>query len=1178
MSSATQISAMKSVRPRLSGSTQIMGSFVNAFGGRYYRISNCNRMPPFFMNVVSSSDLWLFLASNGGLTAGRIDAEHAIFPYQTVDRIYDSAGLVGPFTVLWIESDDRATLWEPFNPHAPQLPAITRNIYKSVESDRVWFEEIHHELGLAFRYGWSTAGMHGLVRRCEVENLANRPVSVRALDGLRNLLPPGIPYRLQVESSCLVDAYKTAELLPGTPLAVFALTAGITDRAIPMESLRASIVWSYGLPEAVVLLSDVQLKAFYARELPVTERHRRGVRSTYAIGSVFQLAPRSTQQWLMVADTGLTQSDVAARRHALTTGNLAEAVVAATEASTRSLRLLVGPADGLQTGGEEATTAHHFANVLFNIMRGGIFADGHHMPSRDFAAFVRVRNGPAAQRHMEFLAGLPTTLPRSEFVALLAARGDRDLERLSLEFLPLTFSRRHGDPSRPWNRFSIRVRSEQGAPVLNHEGNWRDIFQNWEALCLGFPEFLESIIAKFVNASTVDGYNPYRVSHAGIEWEIPDHENPWASIGYWGDHQVVYLLRLLEWSGRFHPGRLEAWLRRDLFSYANVPYRIKDYSAMRRDPHATIDFDTARHSAIEAVTRQFGTDARLARGTDGGVLHVNLTEKLLVLILTRLTNFVPGGGIWMNTQRPEWNDANNALVGYGVSVVTLCYLRRLLVYCLGTLLPALGDEPVQISAAVGVLVRQVLAALEASCHILAQPAIPDEDRRALLDLLAGAGSDYRASVYRDGLGPLQTVKPADAARLVKLALLFADHTIRLNVRSDGLYHAYNLLEFTEQPAALKLHRLAPMLEGQVAVLSAGLLSHSEAIGLMTALRASPLYRADQQSYLLYPDRQLPGFLERNVILASDIAGCPLLKDLSATGDTRLVLCDVDGHHRFHPDLVNGSMLEERLEILAAEPRWTEAGRINGHQVKAIYEQVFNHRAFTGRSGSMFGYEGLGSIYWHMVAKLLLAVQENLYAASETAGPAAAQLVSVYYHVRSGLGFNKGPAEYGAFPTDPYSHTPGHSGAQQPGMTGQVKEELITRLGELGVRIADGTIKFATELLRTTEFTTAPGVFHYVDVAGREAELALPAGALAFTFCGVPIVYRRTAGVDRLRVWVAGKGEQECTGMHLDPTVSALIFARSGEITRIEVEMHIHPRVRPSALLATDPQLTGLTCV
>jgi hypothetical protein len=60
---------------------------------------------------------------------------------------------------------------------------------------------------------------------------------------------------------------------------------------------------------------------------------------------------------------------------------------------------------------------------------------------------------------------------------------------------------------------------------------------------------------------------------------------------------------------------------------------------------------------------------------------VTLAEKLLTLLLAKLVNFVPEGGIWMNTQRPEWNDANNALVGKGLSVVTLCYLRRTIVFC-----------------------------------------------------------------------------------------------------------------------------------------------------------------------------------------------------------------------------------------------------------------------------------------------------------------------------------------------------------------------------------------------------------------------------------------------------------------------------------------------------------------
>lgn len=93
--------------------------------------------------------------------------------------------------------------------------------------------------------------------------------------------------------------------------------------------------------------------------------------------------------------------------------------------------------------------------------------------------------------------------------------------------------------------------------------------------------------------------------------------------------------------------------------------------------------------------------------------------------------------------------------------------------------------------------------------------------------------------------------------------------------------------------------------------------------------------------------------------------------------------------------------------------------------------MFNHRAFTGRSGGMFGFEGLGCIYYHMVSKLLLAVEENLFAALQQDADAESikKLGSLYYRVRKGIGFKKTPSEYGAFPTDPYSHTPGHAGAR-----------------------------------------------------------------------------------------------------------------------------------------------------
>ncbi len=71
---------------------------------------------------------------------------------------------------------------------------------------------------------------------------------------------------------------------------------------------------------------------------------------------------------------------------------------------------------------------------------------------------------------------------------------------------------------------------------------------------------------------------------------------------------------------------------------------------------------------------------------------------------------------------------------------------------------------------------------------------------------------------------------------------------------------------------------------------------------------------------------------------------------------------------------------------------------------------------------------------------------------------------------------------GAFPTDPYSHTPGGKGAQQPGMTGQVKEDILCRFGELGMRVSNGVLAFDSSILKASEFIDETQDFEYVDVA------------------------------------------------------------------------------------------------
>ena len=47
-----------------------------------------------------------------------------------------------------------------------------------------------------------------------------------------------------------------------------------------------------------------------------------------------------------------------------------------------------------------------------------------------------------------------------------------------------------------------------------------------------------------------------------IDPEVVDPDDPWSYIGYWGDHQIIYLLKFLEALARHAPGTIESLLDR----------------------------------------------------------------------------------------------------------------------------------------------------------------------------------------------------------------------------------------------------------------------------------------------------------------------------------------------------------------------------------------------------------------------------------------------------------------------------------------------------------------------------------------------------------------------------------------------------------------------------------------
>lgn len=1130
---------------------KINGNLVTLKNETYYKISNCDNMRPFLMSIVSDSNHWMFISSNGGLSAGRKNAEYSLFPYYTDDKLTEMAEITGSKTLLRVHKNGDSMLWEPFSLRQSGLYETQTNLYKNALGNKVVFEQVNLDLKLTFRYEWNSSDRFGFVKKSTLINNDNSQIEVSILDGLQNILPASVTSDLQNSRSNLVDAYKRSELQAEAGLGIYALSAVIVDKAEPSEALKANTVWSYGLENPTYLLSSLQLDRFRRGHNIKQEEDIKAEKGAYFVSSKFLLDENQSNSWAIVANVNQSISNIVElSKYIRIIQNIERLVEKDIELGSKKLKDLVGAADGLQLSKDPLVNMRHFSNTLFNVMRGGIFDDGYTVEKSDFTKYIAKANKEVYQEKLGVLQNLKDTFSLNDIKNIAESDSNPDFKRLCFEYLPLKFSRRHGDPSRPWNKFSINTKSEvDGSKILDYEGNWRDIFQNWEALAYAYPDFIESMIHKFLNASTFEGYNPYRVTKDGFDWEVIEEHDPWSYIGYWGDHQIIYLLKFLEIIENFYPGQLEKRFNQDVFVYANVPYVIKNYESTLQNPKDTIDFNHKLDHQINERRNATGADGALLQDENFNIHRVNFIEKILATVLSKISNFIPEAGIWLNTQRPEWNDANNALVGNGVSMVTLYYIYRFLNF-FEAVVGKSSINQVQVSKELKVFFDEVLETLQQHEAILVE-RISNTDRKSVMDGLGSAGSKYRETIYSQAFsGVKEELKLKDISTFIEVTKSFLKQSIDVNKREDNMYHAYNLMT-VESENAVSVSYLSEMLEGQVAALSAGYLSSEQALEVLDAMKASALFREDQYSYILYPNKNLSGFAKRNNIPSAKVKQSELLKKLITDSNTQIIEEDIEGGYHFNSNFNNANSLELALNNLDEDYKTLiEAEK---EQVLQIFEDVFDHKSFTGRSGTFFGYEGLGSIYWHMVSKLLLAVQENCWSAinSKDDPKIIGRLLDHYYEINAGIGVHKSPELYGAFPTDPYSHTPETKGAQQPGMTGQVKEDILCRFGELGVFVEEGKLTFKSNLLQNKEFVEADAVFNFTNVNGEKEEVLLKEKELVFTVCQVPFIYKLS---DKTQIQVHfynGKTLVFETSQ-IDWVTSQSIFNRQGEVNKIIV--------------------------
>ena len=396
-------------------------------GEAFFKISNNDEMRPFFMSIVSASNHWMFIASNGGITAGRQNSEFALFPYYTDDKITESIEVTGSKSIFQVHREDRTYLWEPFSERGEGMFNITRNIYKNSYGNKILFEEVNHDLEITFRYGWNTSDKYGFIRTSKLINNSLHSVNVDVLDGIQNVLPYGVGSDLQNASSNLVDAYKRNELDKKSGLGIFALSAIIVDKAEPSEALKSNIVWSWGIENPTYLLSSKQLRNFRRKEALFEETDIKGEKGAYYITAKVQLASNSSKEWYIVTNVNQNHSEIIKLSESIQKDkDLLIKVKQDINLGTEHLVQLNTASDGIQVSADKLRNTRHFSNVLFNIMRGGIFDDNYTIEKWDFKAYITKANKKVARKNEVIIDNLPEKFMVSKLKEIVAKTTDKN--------------------------------------------------------------------------------------------------------------------------------------------------------------------------------------------------------------------------------------------------------------------------------------------------------------------------------------------------------------------------------------------------------------------------------------------------------------------------------------------------------------------------------------------------------------------------------------------------------------------------------------------------------------------------------------------------------------------------------------------------------------------------------
>ncbi|MBR4953963.1 MAG: hypothetical protein IKZ30_05535 [Oscillospiraceae bacterium] len=455
------------------------------------------------------------------------------------------------------------------------------------------------------------------------------------------------------------------------------------------------------------------------------------------------------------------------------------------------------------------------------------------------------------------------------------------------------YSRKHGDPEREYNYFSLgREYYAQG------NGNFRDVNQNRRCDVLFSPELGAESIHTFFDLIQTDGYNPLVITagtyslrenarkqfatrlpnaadlfvgnftpgsvamaaeDAGMSKQeaaaftaevicAADSEpNANFGEGYWCDHWT-YNLDLIESYLSVYPENKENLLFNEE-RYRWYETRVKVNPRVKRC--AMTENGLRQYNALDEHCKT-GTH-KWMKTADGNDARSTLIEKLILLcVIKTATLDAEGMGVEMEGGRPGWYDALNGLPGlFGSSMAESCELARLIAFTADALEKCGGE--ISLYDEIAVLSENVSAVIST-----------ETDSYKCWDKLNTLKETYRDDTFNGYIGKRSKVSCAELAsrlRTMKKAVLAGiDKAEKLNRGLIPTYFMFDVTEFEETPDGFmpKVFSAKPLplfLEGPVRQFKLNL-SEEKKQSICRAVRQSALY--DEKLRMYKVNAQLAG--------------------------------------------------------------------------------------------------------------------------------------------------------------------------------------------------------------------------------------------------------------------------------------------------------------------------------